>query len=117
MSFTKRYIEYQDHNDTLVVVLTYLDENDMLPENQIRGIARKVIKKQNPDELNTKSQRWHFCNDIKPFIEKIVCENPDCNLPIGVANLEEAFNHRDQYGLLCPDCLINKGREEHYRNK
>lgn len=115
MSFTKRYIEYQEHNDTLVAVLTYLDENDLLPENQIRGIARKVIKKQNPEELNTESQRWHFCNEVEPFIEKIICENPDCNSPIGITKLEGAFNHRDQFGLLCPDCLINKGREERYK--
>jgi len=118
MSFTKRFIEYQEHNDALIAVLTYLDESDMLPENRIRGIARKVIKKQNPEELNTESQRWHFCNEVEPFIEKISCENQECNSFIGIHNLEEAFNHREQYGqLLCADCLINKGREEHYRNK
>jgi hypothetical protein len=118
MSFTKRFIEYQDYNDTLVKVLMYLDENDLLPENQIRGIARKVIKKQKPDELNTESQRWHFCNDVVPFMEKITCENPDCNSPIGVRALEEAFNHKGGHGeLLCPDCLINRGREDHYRDK
>lgn len=117
MSYTKRFIEYQEYNHTIVEVLTYLDENDMLPENQIRGIARKVIKKQNPEELNTRSQRWHFYNEIEPFVEQITCENLECNSPIGASNLEEAFIHRDQYGLLCPDCLINKGREEHYSDK
>ena len=118
MSFTKRFIEYQEHNDTLIEVLTYLDENDLLPENQIRGIARKVIKKQYPEDLNTETQRWHFCNDLEPFIKNICCENPECNSPIGIRNLEEAFKYRDQYGqLLCPDCLINRGRKDHYGNK
>lgn len=117
MSFTKRFIEYQEYNDLLIKALMHLDEKDMLPENQIRGIARKVIQKQNPEELNTKSQRWHFCNDLEPFMEKITCENPDCNSPLGVRNLEEAFNHKDQYGeLLCPDCLINRGRKDRYMN-
>jgi hypothetical protein len=75
MSFTKRFVEYQEHNETLISVLKYLDENNLLPENRIRGIARKVIKKQNPEELSTKSQRWIFCTEAEPLIENICCEN------------------------------------------
>ncbi len=118
MSFTKRFIEQEEYNDHLIAALRHLDENDILPENQMRGIARTIIKKQRPENLNTEAQRWEFFNHIKPFLENILCENSECNTQIGIDNLEQAFDHKDQYGLLlCPDCLINKGREEHYASK
>ena len=118
MSFTKRFIEHNEYNDTLISVLQHLDENDLLPNNLIKGIARKVIDVQSPEELSTRSQRWHFYNDVKPFIENIRCENNDCNSHIGTDILEESFNYKNQYGkLLCIDCRLNKDRENHYLNK
>ena len=115
MSFVKRFTEYQEYNDALVSVLKHLDENDSLPRDETRGIARKIIKGQKPDELNSRSQRWTFYNCIEPLLKNIRCENDDCNALIGISGLEEAFNHKEQYGeLLCLDCLINRWRLEYY---
>jgi len=86
MSFTKRFIEYQEYNDYLLAALKYMDNKEMFPENQIRGIARSIVKKKNPENLNTKSQRWAFYQQIVPLMNSIICE--DCNSKIGIENLE-----------------------------
>lgn len=118
MSFIKRFTEHHEYHCTLVAVLKYLDERDSLPRDESRSIARRIINGENPDNLNTSSQRWSFYNRLEPFLKDIRCENSDCNSLIGISSLEESFNHAGQYGaLLCIDCLINRWRECHYNNR
>ena len=112
MSFIKHFIENQIYHESLLSMLKYLDKNDCFPEDQTRSIARTIIKKQRPYNLNTEHQRWRFFNEIQSHLEDICCKNGECGARIGINNIENAFNHEDQIGsLLCPDCLINKGRE------
>jgi hypothetical protein len=114
MSFVKGFIEYQEHDETLVSVLKYLDENDSFPEDETRGIARSIIEGHKPHDLNTRSQRWSFYERIEPLLKNIRCEDTACNAQIGISSLEETFHHKEPYGaLLCFDCLINKWREEY----
>ncbi len=41
MSLTKRYIEHQEYNETLVLALTNLLGNNLLPKNQC--VVQKVV--------------------------------------------------------------------------
>ena len=114
MSFVKGFIEDQEYPETLVSVLKYLDDNDLLSRNDTQEIARKIINGQKLHDLDTRSQRWSFYTRIEPLLKNIHCEGSGCNAQIGIGSLEEAFDYERQYGaLLCYDCLINKWRKEY----
>lgn len=111
MSFVKRFTEHHEYHKTLVSVLRYLDENNLLPGGETQEIAKRIINGQKPDDLDTSSQRWSFYNHIEPLLKNISCEASGCNAKIGVSGLELAFTHERQYdALLCLDCLVDRWR-------
>ena len=110
MSSIVDYMEQERSRNTLVSVLSYLQDSGMIDDLRSQGITRQIIGERTLDNL-TESQIYRYEQDVLPLIERD-CDG-HCDGIIDIEDLKNGYlSEIELGGVYCQHCMIDLSDDE-----